>query len=275
MLPIGDQNPLVHIRSAYVNHALIVACVVVFVLQLGADDGLVLAFALYPGLADGSVALPAFAADTPHVVRLVTYAFLHGGFLHLAGNMVTLWVFGDNVEDALGHRRYLLFFVLCAAAGGLAETALSTQPDIPVIGASGAVCGVMGAYLLMHPNARVLVLVGFRVPVAVPASVFVGLTILVNVVMALSGDVAAQVAWIAHLGGFAAGMILLPLLRYNDVPLFNPAEAYPESARFPFLNRLHFDLTPRGRSRAGQVFVALKTAAFFVLVVVLVETFVP
>lgn len=274
MLPIGDRNPLVHIRSAYVNHAIVAACVVVYVLQLGAEDGLVLAFALYPGLADGTVAMPAYAPETPHAVRLVSYAFLHGGMLHLLGNMITLWVFGDNVEDALGHRRYLVFFLLCAAAGGLAETAFTTRPEIPVVGASGAVCGVMGAYLLMHPNARVLVLVGYRVPVAVPASVFVGFTILVNVVMALS-DTQAAVAWIAHLGGFAAGMILLPFMRYNDVRLFNPAEAYPESARFPFLNRFHLDLSPRGRSRAGRVVVALKSAFFFVFVIVLVETFVP
>src|SRR5690606_11658791 len=155
------------------------------------------------------------------VAQMITYIFLHAGWLHLAGNMVVLWVFGDNIEDAMRHVLYPVFFVLCGMAGAGTEALFSSTPQVPVIGASGAIAGVMGAYLLLHPRARVLVLAAFRVPVLAPAGVFVGLTVVLDLISALSNTQGAvQVAFWAHLGGFAAGAALICVMRWRDVPLF-------------------------------------------------------
>ncbi|WP_372422411.1 rhomboid family intramembrane serine protease [Salinarimonas chemoclinalis] len=285
MLAIGDDNPLRHIRGAHVNHALIAICVVAFFLVPETAIEYALLPAQLVGDAGGvGVAAPG-ATGVPGWATLVTYTFLHAGFLHLAGNMITLWVFGDNVEDALGHWRYALFFLLAGAAGGLAEAALTGNPDLPVVGASGAVSGVMGAYLLLHPSAKIFVLVGYRVPVALPAGIFVGFLIALNLAMALSGDTASMVAWWAHVGGFAAGMILVVPLRHRDVALFQPAHDVPErTGRFAFARRFVIDLTPKAprglptglrRSLGERVVAVVKALVFFIVIMLVVELFVP
>jgi len=276
MIAIGDDNPLRHIRSAHVNHAIIAACVVLYFLFPPIER-----YALIPAQMTGEGGFGPQIDDVPFWARLVTYTFLHAGLLHLAGNMVTLWVFGDNVEDALGHWRYALFFVLAGAAGGLAEAAFSANPEIPVVGASGAVSGVMGAYLLLHPRAKIFVLVGFRVPVALPSGIFVGFLIALNLAMALSGDTGAMVAWWAHVGGFAAGMILVGPMRYHDVALFQPAHAYPDQTkRFAFARRFVIDLTPKApagvaQTLSGRTIAVAKALAFFIAIMLVVELFVP
>lgn len=193
--------------------------------------------------------------------------------------MLALWVFGNNIEDSMGHRRYPLFFILCGMAGALAEGVFSPDPWVPVIGASGAVAGVMGAYLLLHPRARVLILVAFRVPVLVPASAFVALSIGLDVLSALSPDPdhPALIAWWAHIGGFAAGVLLILIMRQRDVALFQPAGHYPVRGFGP-LGRFLPDLGPGPGAMAApacrrrQILAAVKTMAFFLIVVVLVET---
>lgn len=277
MLAFGDDNPLVHIRRAWVNHGLILACVVAFFLFPPIES-----FALFPAQVTGVAYLGPQVDAVPPWVRLVTYTFLHGGLLHLAGNLITLWVFGDNVEDALGHWRYAVFFVLAGVAGGGAEAYLSAAPTVPVVGASGAVSGVMGAYLMMHPNARIFVLAGMRVPVALPAGAFVGLLIAFNLLMALTSDGSTMVAWWAHVGGFAAGMALVVVMRYHDVPLFQPAHVYPErTGRFGFARKLVIDLTPRApgngvvRTFGERAAAVLKAVGFFLVISLCVEFFVP
>ncbi len=271
MLAIGDSNPVRHIRLAYVNYAVILACIAIFFFDPRLEF-----YALYPGAVTRTGWMADFTiAET--ALQLVTYAFLHSDFFHLATNMIVLWVFGNNVEDAMGHGRYAVFFVLCAMAGGLAEGLLTAMPSIPVIGASGAIAGVMGAYLLLHPRARILVLVAFRLPVIVPASAFVGLSIGVDVMMALvpddgNGDL---IAWWAHIGGFAAGVALIGVLKYPDVPLFQSADAYPEIA-FARVNRFIIDLSPKPRpdstaSLSGRVIAGIKVFAFFVIIVIVAE----
>ena len=208
-----------------------------------------------------------------------SYIFLHASVLHLAGNMLALWVFGNNIEDSMGHLRYPVFFILCGVAGALCEGVLSASPTVPVIGASGAVSGVMGAYLLLHPRARVLVLVAFRVPVLVPASIFVGLSIGLDLISALVPDPESEIliAWWAHIGGFAAGALLIVLMRHRDVELFQPAAIYPENG-FGRLGRFLIDLGPKretGAEQAGlvrRVLFGIKTLAFFLIIVVIVET---
>ena len=155
----------------------------------------------------------------PPVLTVVTSMFLHGGLLHLGGNMLYLWIFGNNVEDTLGHARFALFYLASGVAAAVAQTALSAGSSVPVIGASGAVSGVLGAYLLLFPRANVLTLlvVGFFVRIVrIPAVVVLGFWFLVQFVsgfVAWHGRGGGEVAWFAHLGGFLAGMALLPLLR--------------------------------------------------------------
>jgi membrane associated rhomboid family serine protease len=270
MLVIGDNNPRRHIRRPWVNYALIALCVLAFLLPLPLAS-----FALLPGQVVGGMELPPEWQGTHWSLRLLSYQFLHAGWLHLIGNLVLLWVFGDNIEDATGHTRYAVFFLLCGMAGGLAEAVLTAHRGVPVVGASGAIAGVIGAYLLLHPRAKLLVLVGYRFPVIVPASVFVALWVGINLVMALFGSGRELVAWWAHLGGFVAGLLLLPLLRWRDVALFQPADAYPAEC-FAGAQRYLLDLSPKTRigARFSERAVALgKAVGFLLLIGLAVEIF--
>lgn len=215
LLALKDGNPLVHIGAAHVNHALILAnCLIFIVAVLGAPLG---GFALYPSAL--------FGDDNPGMPlagQLIGHQFLHGGLLHLFGNMLVLYVFGDNVEDSLGHLNFALFFLACGVAGGVLHTVMVEDRAIPLIGASGAIAGVMGGYLLLHPRARILVLILGRIPAVLPAALVVGAAVgtdILNVLM----DGSRAVGWWAHLGGFACGVVLTPLLKRRDVDLFQPA----------------------------------------------------
>lgn len=227
MIPLRDTIPS---RSVpLVNGALIAACAGVFVLQLLAGDGgksLVTDFGFVPArlfhpsaVGPGSLSLG--------LTGLFASMFLHGGFVHLAGNMLFLWVFGDNVEDALGHLRYLVFYLGCGALAALLQGLLAPTSLVPMVGASGAIAGVLGAYFVLYPRARVVTIVPlfFLFPlVEVPAFLFLLLWFLVQfwqgtASVAASGTAAAGgVAWWAHVGGFVAGLLLLPLLKPRRRP---------------------------------------------------------
>lgn len=275
MLVLADNNPVRHITRPWVNYTLIALCVVFFFIDPS--------YQLY-GFTPAELQRVAYGPETGKpgadvlALQMVSYIFLHADLLHLFGNMLALWVFGNNIEDSMGHARYVLFFLLCGIAGALAEGLFSAVPEVPVVGASGAIAGVMGAYLLLHPRARVLVLVAFRFPLLVPASAFVGLAVFVDLISALMPDPESEmlVAWWAHLGGFAAGALLILVMRHRDVALFQPAAIYPENG-FGRLGRFLIDLGPkRGDDtvkacRWRQVWVGVKTMLFFVLIVVGVE----
>jgi membrane associated rhomboid family serine protease len=231
MIVLHDGNPLTRIRRAWVNELIVAACIGVFVLQ-------VLDAFPWQRLAFFPQQLRSWAPE-PGPLRgaagLLTYQFLHGSPLHLASNALALLVFGNNLEDALGHRRYALFYLVCGIAAAAAQGLLA-NPFIPMIGASGSVAAVMGAYLLLHPRARILILAFNIAPVMAPASLVVGFTILTNVAMAYDISLLhpgaqpaalARVAWWAHLGGFAAGISLLLLLKPRDVPLFQAPPPLP------------------------------------------------
>jgi membrane associated rhomboid family serine protease len=154
-----------------------------------------------------------------------TYMFVHGGWLHLAGNMLYLWIYGDNVEDCMGHARYLLFYCACGIAAVYAQALSEPQSAYPVIGASGAISGVLGAYLLLFPRAKVLTLVMlpfFFTTLRLPAMLLLLLWFAVQLVSDLGAHGGAGVAFRAHIGGFLAGMLLVPVLKHRDVPLFGP-----------------------------------------------------
>lgn len=160
------------------------------------------------------------SALTPLLANFVTAMFIHGGWLHVLSNMLFLWVFGDNVEDALGHFRFLIFYLACGVAGGLVHTLMLPSSDIPLIGASAAVAGVIAAYLMLHPRVRIWVLVLRFIPIRISAATALGAWIITQLVMVLLPQV-GPVAWWAHIGGLAAGAVLVVVLRRSGVPLFD------------------------------------------------------
>jgi membrane associated rhomboid family serine protease len=232
-IPLHDANNLKHIRAQYVTLTLIALNVAVYLgvnldLVSGAYEAAVFSFGYIPAVVNDLVELPPARVIIPEEFSLVSYAFLHGDFMHLASNMLFLWVFGDNVEDALGHFRFLAFYLLCAIAGALAHGFLVPDSTAPLIGASGAISGVIGAYLMLHPKVRIWVLAFGRIPLRLPAAIpllfWIGYQLAAVFLMADEG-----VSWAAHVGGFAAGVILVVLLKRRGVPLFDRAIVLPEA----------------------------------------------
>ena len=225
LLPLHDNNPLRHIRFGYLTAAFIAACVAVFLYQLALPPSeaarFVFAYGAIPSVVFGLKALPSEVALVPANLTLVTSMFLHGSLMHLAGNMLFLWVLGDNVEDALGHGRFVVFYLVSGVAAALSHAAIEPGSSVPMIGASGAISGVIGAYLMLHPHARIKTLV-LRFIVELPAFVVLGLWIafqFLNAAMTAPGQ--GGVAWWAHIGGFVAGLVLIIPMRKRDVPLFD------------------------------------------------------
>ena len=228
MFPISDDNP--RIGTPYVTWSVIGACVLVFFWQvsLGASGGeiAVYEFGMIPARLLGTAALDPELIAVPAWSTVFTSMFMHGGWLHLGFNMLFLWIFGDNVEDCMGHARYLIFYLVCGVAAALAQAFVSPGSTIPMVGASGAISGVLGAYLLLHPRAtvRTVIFLGIFVTMMhLPALIVLGLWFLMQLVSAtFSNSGEAGVAFWAHVGGFVAGMALVPLFKKRDVELFQP-----------------------------------------------------
>ncbi len=249
MIPLHDDNPTT--KAPVVTWALIAICTVVFVMQgSGREqlDALTAHFAMVPARVSGAldVVLPLGygrgirlpAAAVPEYATLLTCTFLHGSWLHLIGNMWILYVFGDNVEERFGRVRYLLFYL---GAGVLASaTHLWSQPEspMPTVGASGAIAGVMGAYLLLYPKARVLTLVplGFLLQTFVlPAWVFLGFWFVMQLfegLLLLGRDAVGGVAWWAHVGGFVGGVGIAAVLQRGQWLRPRPQRIALTSRRF-------------------------------------------
>jgi len=161
----------------------------------------------------------------PHALTLVTSMFLHGGWLHIIGNMWFLWIFGKNVEDALGHAKYLIFYLLCGVAAGITQVMFSAGSSAPMVGASGAIAGVMGAYLVKFPHSRIVSLVViffFFTTIEIPAVLMLALWFLLqffNGVGSIGYSHLSQggTAWFAHVGGFIAGMILVAVMGTRQI----------------------------------------------------------
>jgi membrane associated rhomboid family serine protease len=213
MIPIRDTQTSHSL--AVVTRALIAVNVGVFLIQLAQGEG-ILRFNYFYGLVPARYTVERIAAHfspAQQVFALVSFMFLHGGFLHLLGNMWSLYIFGDNVEDHLGPFRFLAFYLLCGLVSGLAHMLSNPLSNIPTVGASGAIAGVMGGYFLLFPSARILTLVPIVfIPLffEIPAFVFIGLWFLLQVLNATGGGQSA-IAWWAHVGGFVAGMLLVKL----------------------------------------------------------------
>jgi membrane associated rhomboid family serine protease len=222
MIPIKDDNP--SRMFPLVTILLIVANVVVFIYQWilgGAAQAFVVRFGAIPWEITHFEELSNHGAELqtglPNAVTLFSSMFIHGGFLHLLGNMLYLWIFGDNVEGLMGHVRFLFFYLICGLAAALTHIALQPNSTVPMVGASGAISGVLGAYLLRFPQARVHVLIflfWFIRVIKVPALVVLGLWFLMQVISGLSSQGVSGgggVAWFAHIGGFIAGIVLVLL----------------------------------------------------------------
>lgn len=224
-VPIADANPLEHVVRPYATWGLLLANVFVFtVLQHGAtgpvSEAGVLGFGAIPAVVTGQAVLPEGYERLPADLTLVTYMFLHGGWLHLLGNMAFLWVFADNVEDAMGHLRFIAFYLLCGVAAAGAHILAQPASEAPLVGASGAVAGVIAAYLMLHPNIRLWALVLMKIPVRVPAVWVIGAWLALQLWQVVAaGD--QETAWFAHLGGFAAGAALVTVMRRPGVALLD------------------------------------------------------
>jgi len=218
MIPIRDT-----IRSEtypIVNNIIIAVNVLVFVMELFQQQRLNEFVYIY-GLVPARYTIPqisAYFTTGQQAISFLTFMFLHGGFFHLLGNMWSLYIFGDNVEDRLGHLRYLVFYLLCGFASGMSHLAISWNSNIPTIGASGAIAGVMGAYFILYPRAKILTLVPiffFFQFLELPAFFFLGIWFLFQFLSAAgaSGQ-AGGIAWWAHIGGFVFGVIALKLFEF-------------------------------------------------------------
>jgi membrane associated rhomboid family serine protease len=227
-VPIWDMNHLKSVKFQYVTIGLIAINIVVYVvfesdLVLHSPASFVSALALKPS---DVTPLKSFLEHVPQQFRLVTYMFVHGNVWHLLGNMIFLFVFGDNVEDALGHVRFIVFYLLCGIFAAFAHSVITASPEVPLIGASGAISGVIGAYLMLHPNIRVWILFPIAnlpfLPLRFSAGLVIGVWIIYQLISAvfLEGE---ATAWWAHVGGFVAGVILVIIMKRPGVPLFDTA----------------------------------------------------
>lgn len=232
-LPFFNSNPKQSITFQVVTVALIVINLFMFVVFQGAEMDIPdFRLALIPITFFESQVRPPDLIFIPEELTVISHMFLHGSWLHLAGNMLFLWVFGDNVEDAMGHVKFLIFFILCGVAGGLAYAIMTPDPSSPLIGASGATSGVVAAYLMLHPRVKVWVLATLlvKVPLRLPAWIVLGAYVLWNVIMVLSGDPLSNTAWSAHIGGLIAGAALTPLFKRRSVKLFDQNMDMPSSS---------------------------------------------
>jgi len=237
-IPLHDANKLGHVKIQYVTIALIVVNAIIFfitatprITDVQEASAIYFSFGFVPAVVNDVAALPSELVILPESASYLTYAFLHANFIHIAGNMLFLWVFGDNVEDAMGHFRFLTFYLLCAAAGAYAHSLAVPSSQAPLIGASGATAGVIGAYLLLHPRVKVWILVLGRIPLRLSAMWVLGGWIAYQIFNYITLD-ESQVSWAAHIGGVVAGCILIVILKRSGVALFDqnlPATKLPQT----------------------------------------------
>lgn len=224
MIPLNDENPTY--KTPYIVYILIAINVVVFIheLSLGSQQGVFFQlFAVIPRELSASFAGVSTNQPVPEIATLITSQFLHGGLMHIGGNMLFLWVFGNNIEEDLGHFKFLLFYLTCGVLAGLTHWFFAMQSGVPTLGASGAIAGVMGAYILKYPKAKILTLLPlgiFITTVRIPAVFFLGFWFVQQAISSVASlgmpDVMSGVAYWAHAGGFVFGAVLGPMLGLMD-----------------------------------------------------------
>ncbi|MEQ8735607.1 MAG: rhomboid family intramembrane serine protease [Rhodospirillaceae bacterium] len=258
--PIRDDNP--HTKTPIVTWALIATCVAVFLWQKSltgnADDIAVFSFGLIPADLFGTAEISPIISPLPAWMTIFTSMFLHGGWLHLGGNMLYLWIFGDNVEVSMGRGKFLLFYLACGLAAALTQSLAAPMSTVPMVGASGAVAGVLGAYFMLHPfaNIRVLVwLIIFFFMINVPAWIVLGFWFLGQLLSQVGTNPGEPgVAFLAHIGGFITGLALIFKMRKPGVRLFARRASRPfemKSGR-PVRRRSGGSVPPSGRASGNR-----------------------
>lgn len=222
-VPLSDENPRLLIRYPFISWALIalnLGIYTIFQSGLVLDDNLAATYGwgLIPAVVVGNTVAPV-PMHVPPELTIVTSLFLHGDPFHLVGNLLFILVFADNIEDSMGHWRFALFYVLCGIIGAGAHALAVPTSEAPLIGASGAISGVIAAYLLLHPRVKMWILLFGRIPLRVTASWIIIAWFVVQLGSGLLGWDDA-IAWWAHTGGFLAGAALIPLFKRDDVPWF-------------------------------------------------------
>tara|TARA_B100001123_G_scaffold437832_1_gene571347 strand:- start:393 stop:1079 length:687 start_codon:yes stop_codon:yes gene_type:complete len=209
MIPLKDDNPTS--SKPIVTYFLIGSCILIFLIQFSSQSyktgEIFYSYGLIPSVLMGHNQLPIDLYLIPASVTIFTSMFMHGGFMHLIGNMLYMWIFADNIEDNLGPARFLIFYLLAGVAAAMTQVFVDTQSQVPMVGASGAIGGVLGAYLVNHPNARVLVLIPFGFfsqLIKIRALYVLGFWFILQFISTGGG-----VAYAAHIGGFVSGMILI------------------------------------------------------------------
>lgn len=226
MIPLHDDNPTE--RTPVVTILIMATCVLVFFYQASlppaSGEAFVFQYGAIPSLVFGHAHLPDEVVAVPAVMTLVTSMFLHGGWMHLIGNMLYLWVFGNNIEDAMGHGRFIVFYLACGILAALSHAITDFTSQIPMVGASGAISGVLGAYVLLFPRAHVLVLIPGIGMTRVAAGFVLGMWFVTQLISSgmSRGATGGGVAFFAHIGGFVAGMSLIGLFKRSDIRFFSP-----------------------------------------------------
>ncbi len=261
-VPLYDGKPVKHISVQWVTLTIIGLNVFVYLMVNVLDSSTIgnlkyvtLSLGYIPSIANDLKSLPVeyqLVSDDYYFLTMLTSAFIHADLMHLAGNMIFVWVFGDNVEDALGHIKFALFYILCAFAAVWFHGLLFADSDGPLIGASGAAAGLVTAYLMLHPKMQIWGIVFFRIPLRLPAYIALGGWAAYQVIM-FAIDTDGQVSWASHVGGGLAGILLVVLLKRRAVPLFDKEIILPEAVELKPDTRLPEDvkLSPWGR-RANQ-----------------------
>ena len=215
MIPLKDDNPTE--GRPVVTYFLIGLCVLVFLMELGSQTyrtgELFYSYGLIPSVLMGYNQLPQDLYALPAYLTIFSSMFMHGGFMHLIGNMLYMWIFADNIEDALGQKKFIIFYLLSGVGAAMAQVLMDTSSQIPMVGASGAIGGVLGAYLINHPNARVLVLIPFGFfsqLIKIRALYVLGFWFVLQFInSSMMPSQGGGVAYAAHIGGFITGMVLI------------------------------------------------------------------
>lgn len=260
MIPIRDT--IQSKNYPVVNNSLIVINILLYLVELSRGSGLN-QFILTYGLVPARYSLPEIGSSFTigqQVLALFSFMFIHGGFWHLLGNMWSLYIFGDNVEDRLGHARYLIFYILCGLLSGLFHLAVNWTSQVPTIGASGAIAGVMGAYLILYPQSKILTLIPIIIIpyfIEIPALFFLGIWFILQFLGAAGSSAqAGGIAWWAHVAGFIAGILLLKLfLELPELGITKTVSKITSRRKSPHLQVIHSTGAKNGPHIHGDILI--------------------
>ena len=244
-LPLFDR--LVSSRTPFVSWSILFVCVVVFFWQLSLDSYtlrlVTLKYGVIPSVLFGYQSLPSELQLVHPFLSIISSMFLHGGWLHIGSNMLYLWIFADNIEDSMGHFKFIVFYVTCGIAAAFAQSIISPDSATPIIGASGGIAGILGAYIVLHPKAPIQVLMIILIFIrfiSIPAWIVLGFWIATQFAAApVNFSDGGGVAYFAHIGGFFAGACLIPFFKRKSVPLFGKHD--PVIATSDYKNPISFD----------------------------------